>query len=176
MNTLFTGEKAYVVSGPVGAGDGLRIRVQTGDDFGWIALDLDDPPVVAVQPQCPPNPFSRSLTVREVSDLTLPERLHCFGDRSIIIEPVISRELPSDIPYGGAPNWLADHASLQVHGHGGFLSDDGPLGAHLDPAAGLVLIEGRWYRLQGQLDHPAASTCTRRIIADEMGLVDPRRR
>jgi len=174
VNHVFTGERLYVVSEPIILDGQAWIRVQIGDSFGWLMVELtiEEAPIVAVEPFCPADPFGRVLTVKEIADLTLAERLHCFGGRTITIEPVVSRQLPSDIPYGGSPAWLADEPSLQLHGRGGFLSADGPLGAHIDSASDLTLTENEWYAIEGRFDDLAALTCQRRIIADELGIVD----
>jgi hypothetical protein len=174
VNHVFTGEKVHVVSEPVVVEGEAWIRVQYGDFFGWIEVDpaSDGDPLIEVEPDCPDDPFGRTLTVKEVADLTQAERLYCLGGGTVTLEPVISRELPSDIPYGGSPDWLADEPSLELHGQGGFMSADGPLGAHIDSASDLALADGQWYVVEGRFDDLAALTCQRRIIADELGNID----
>lgn len=174
VNHVFTGEKLYVVSEPTFVDGEAWLRVQYSDIFGWLKVGPAPagPPIVAAEPECPDDPFGRPLSVKEVAELTPAERLFCLGGGTVTLDPVISRSLPSDVPYGGTPDWLADEPSLQLQGQGGFMSAHGPLGAHIDSASDLALADEQWYVVEGRFDDLAARICQRRIIADEMGVTD----
>ncbi len=175
IGSLYRGEKAFIVDVSVTDGGAPWARVQMGGTFGWIALDPDDPMLEPVEPECPEGPTDRVVEIAEVMAITQAERLHCFGGRTLRLSPVTSRELSNDTPYGGTPDWLADEPVLNLHGRGGFMSDDGPVLAHIAPESGVRLEEGTWYAIELRVDDPAARTCRRDLILEEMGVAEPAR-
>ena len=173
ISSIYTGEQAYVVAVSLTADGSAWLRVQTGaSTFGWIELDPKEPQLRVLEPACPEGPSDRVFEVAELMALPPWQRLQCFAGHPLRVEPVTSRTLTNDIPYGGTPEWLADEPSLNLHGRGGFMSNDGPLLAHIDPADGVRMEEGAWYSVELQVDHPASSDCRRDLILAELG-IDP---
>ncbi len=172
VSSLYTGEWLLIVSTPTDIDGTAWVRIQYGDgSFGWIGVDPDEPPIEAVEPECPPGPANRALEVPEIVALNPAERLLCFGDETITLTPVTWRTLRSDSPYGGEPEWLAEEARLHLYGHGGW-EREASLPAHFDPEQRVEIADQGWASIRGRFDHPGSSACVRDIELGGMGIVD----
>ena len=172
INHLFSGEEAYVVGMQRDDVGNVWMRVQIGGQFGWVREDPDDPPLTPAKPGCPEGPADRIVGVSELQALSPWERLLCLEGRDVAVSPALVARLPSDLPYGGTPEWLADEPSLHLFGAGGQMSDDGPLAVHVDPASQVRLEEGAWYAVTLEVNALVAPTCVRDLRLEELG-IDP---
>lgn len=172
VSTLFTGEWLLTLSVPSEQDGKTWIHVEYGDGiFGWLAIDPDDPPFEPVEPDCPEVPAGAALEVAEVVEMSVAERLICFGGETITLTPVTWRELTSDIPYGGEPEWLADETPLQLYGRGGW-DHEVPLPARIDPAVDIRMVPDSWGAITGSFDHPDSAGCTRDIDTEGLGILN----
>ena len=172
VSSLYAGEWLQAMSPPNMIAGVAWIRVQYGGGlFGWIGVEPDDPPLARLDPECPEGPNGRALEVSEVVEMTVVERLACFGADEITLTPVTWRDLQPDSLYGGEPAWLADDASLQLYGRGGWDLEE-PIGAHIDPNSAIELRGDGWASIRGRFDHPASNECARDIDLAGMGIVD----
>jgi len=127
--------------------------------YGW-AADAStggDPWLATVNPGCPPNagPLTEDYGRQPLDYLV------CFGGESRTYVGWLA-ELSSGCPPGpvqdGMP-WLACGSAYEL-----LASPEGPpgLGLFVDPGSGVDLdaVRGRWVRVTGHFDDPAAADCT----------------
>lgn len=158
--TLSTGDRVYIVAGPVSSG-GLRwYQVQAlerGSDtglntFGWVASSSKsgDPWLKAVSIACPTSP----VDLRVLAKLQPEEQLSCFGRRTIRFRGQSGGCGVSD-PATIKPYWLDAYSCVLKRGSSQIRAHDnapGSLFAKLTTTA--------WYEVTGHFDDRAASTCT----------------
>jgi hypothetical protein len=185
LGTLALGSSSYVADGPreadgytwwllAGRGippnSGCLSPIQTDPYdcpiwYGW-AADASaegDPWLATVNPGCPPNagPLTEDYGRQPLDYLV------CFGGASRTYVGWLP-ETPNETGLGcGDPRvtddglpWLACGTAAEL-----LASPDGPgpgLGLFLDPGSGIDLasVRGRWVRVTGHFDDPAAVDCT----------------
>jgi hypothetical protein len=111
-----------------------------------------------VTPDCPTAP-----TVTDLLALVPAERVLCFGDTELTLEPVVAAraEAAQGGSVDGTPEWLARDAVWRLYGEGGPDGVEGALAVAIAPSAGDELPAGPWLRVRGHFADPAAATCER---------------
>jgi hypothetical protein len=175
---LATGDRVFIVQGPVRANDYDWYEVvperpvidNIAEELptGWVAAaDHDGTPwLQAAPPECPPLP----VTLGQLLDLTAKARLACYGSRELTMEGVFLEAvtgyvsepcletLPTRCDY--SPRWLFVDAGMPVSppdetGASRWLSVIQDPERHL----GDIPVDGALLRITGSFDHPAARGC-----------------
>jgi hypothetical protein len=170
------GRRFLVVDGPVGheGTDWYLVDTARGmllpSGLAWIPGAYGARPLLrVVEPSCPAG----DVTVVDLLNLIPEERLRCFGNTEITLDPVMAALAPDDEVRGiqGTPAWLARDTRWRLFGAGGAEGLDGPLPVAIAPALGDTLPTNVWLSVRGHFDDAAASTCSR-SFPDEWGLPD----
>ncbi len=138
--------------------------------LAWIpGTDGERPLLRVVEPSCP----SGKVTVVDLLILIPEERLQCFGNTEITLDPVMASLAPEDQVRGveGTPAWLARDTRWRLFGAGGAEGVDGALPVAITPALGDTLPTNVWLSVRGHFDDAAASSC-RRSFPEEWGVPD----
>ncbi len=159
------GTRLNVVGGPVmHAGfDWYLVEWQhgmsVGSEFAWLpSTDGARPLIKVVSPACP----SGDAQVGALVAVKAAERVLCFGDRQLSLDPVIvGLEPGGNGEVGGDPAWLAKDSPWRLYGAGGIDGVDPPLAVAIAPDLGDSLPTGTWLSVQGHFDDAAAATCHR---------------
>ena len=129
--------------------------------YGWLpATDSGRPLLRIFEPACPPG----EVDVADLLALIPAERLRCFGNREIVLDPVIaSVEEQFGSGVEGTPAWLANDTLWRLFGAGGPEGVEGSLPVAISPTLGDTLPTNTWLSVRGHFDDPAGSTCTRTV-------------
>lgn len=167
------GHRYYVVDGPISVAgfEWYLVEWQHGTSYGaefvWLpATDGNRPLIRVVDPACP----SADVAVSDLLALLPTERVLCFGDRDMTLDPTIV-SLAEANPGGeveGTPAWLARDSLWRLYGSGGPDGLDGSLPFAIAPALGDALPTGTWLTVHGHFNDAAAATC-RRTFPGEWG-------
>lgn len=171
------GRRFLVVDGPVAneGTDWYLVDMAQGafypSAFGWLPATDDGRPLLrVVEPSCPAG----EVTVEDLLALIPGERLHCFGNSEMTLDPVMASLAGEDqVQSGvdGTPAWLARDTRWRLFGAGGPEGVDGALPVAIAPTVGDTLPANGWLSVRGHFDDAAAATCTR-SYPDEWGVPD----
>jgi hypothetical protein len=163
------GRRFGVVAGPLAhAGfDWYQVESQPGtsypSEFVWIpSTDNGRPLVRVVEPDCP----SGAPSIAELAVLQPLERIDCFGDSEVVLDPaiaVLTQDEGGNDAIEGTPDWLAGFSLWRLYGSGGPDGLDGALAIAIDPAVGEALPTDTWLMVTGHFDDAVAATCERRF-------------
>jgi len=128
--------------------------------FAWLpATDSGRPLLRIVEPACPTG----EVSVADLLALIPAERLRCFGNREVTLDPVTASlaEDQFEPAVDGTPAWLARDTRWRLFGDGGPDAVNGSLAVALSPTVGETLPLNVWLAVRGHFDDAAAATCTR---------------
>ena len=166
--TIYEGQLAYIVSGPVSHGGVLAYQVQHWGDLtrglrpdtviGWVPAQEALTTFVPVAPLCP----GRVGSILDVAGLQPFERLVCFGNRDLTLSPV-RRDDPGWGGISAKPSWLAVSDVPWLGGPEGadFLTG---LPVSVDPSTGIAIPRATWLTVTGHFDDAAAAECPRELV------------
>ncbi|HEX5590876.1 MAG TPA: hypothetical protein VFX65_11355 [Candidatus Limnocylindrales bacterium] len=164
------GDRYGIIAGPLAhAGyDWYQVEVQHGASYPaeylWIpSTDGVRPLVRVVEPACPDG---GSTAVVDLIYLQPLERVACFGDRDLVLDPAIAVRAVDEGGWGaieGSPEWLAPYSLWRLYGTGGPDGLDGALPFAIDPSLGDTIPTGTWLTVTGHFDDAAAATCERTV-------------
>lgn len=164
FNEVHPGDRLLIVDGPRRVGGVSWYRVEEALNSydglpGWMPSTFQGHPAVApVAPRCP----AAAVDVTTLVGLHPAERLGCFGDRPITLDPVILADDPHQTsPATGSPAWLADSAVVAMYGVSGPQGVDSPLLVRADPNSIATLPIDTWLEVTGHFDDPASTDCLR---------------
>ena len=118
-----------------------------------------------MESSCP----AADVSVADLLYLIPAERLSCFGNTELTIDPVIASL--ADVQYPaleGTPEWLAKDTRWRLFGAGGVDGLDGGLPVAVSPDLGRLPTDG-WLVVRGHFDDAASSTCSW-TYPDEWGI------
>ena len=158
------GRRFAVVGGPVSHHDTdwylVEDAIGTSYPTSWAWLPANDgtqPLVRVVEPVCP-----TSRTIDDILALLPAERVACFGDGELTLEPVVALRVEDGQGLvTGTPPWLAAETEWRLYGEAGPTGVDGAIAVTFDPSVGDDLPTGPPLRVRGHFDDPAAATCER---------------
>jgi len=175
VNEASAGRRFSVLDGPLSylGSDWYLVQSQVGTSYpgehAWLpATDGDQPLIGVVDASCPIG----DLTVTDLVYMHPAERLQCFGDRELALDPAIA-ELAEPNPGGevaGTPEWLAKDTFWRLYGSGGPDGVDGPLAVVISPSLGDSIPTGAWLTVRGHFDDAASATC-QRTFPEEWGAI-----
>lgn len=153
----------YVLDGPTAADGYEWLPVVKAVDFdapfaapaGWLAPASRDGEswVVPAQPTCPTE-----VTIEVLAATPPPLLLHCFGDRELRFDAVMTSCFHTD-PVIQDPAWLANNPCLlQSPSRPPGDSGGSSLTAHRHPSGAGPSASGIFH-VTGRFDHPDAETC-----------------
>lgn len=107
-------------------------------------------------PQCPDH----EPTLGDLIGMPL-QALSCFGSRVLTLAPIQVRNEGSELSFvlDGEPAWLAEGGEQVAYWFPEW-QDRGSMPIYIDPASDLHIPGHSWVELSGQLDHPAAQSCS----------------
>lgn len=159
------GRRYGVIAGPIAhAGyDWYGVESQPGTsypgEFLWLpSTDGIRPLVRIVEPACPTG----TPGVIDLVSMQPLERIACFGNRDLTLDPATARLAEDDGGLGqvqGTPDWLAPYSLWRLYGADGPDGLDGSLPIAIDPALGDAIPQDGWLRVTGHFDDPASATC-----------------
>jgi hypothetical protein len=164
------GARFYVVDLPPIVHHGTpwyRVEWQHGtsypSEFVWLPATNDNRPLVEVVDLACPSDLGGLLAVTDLLDMQPAERMLCFGDTELTIDPVtvVLAEPWAGDEMQGTPEWLAKNTLWRVFGSGGQDGVDGALPVAISPSLGDSLPTGTWLSIRGHFDDPASPTCRR---------------
>jgi hypothetical protein len=169
LSDAVPGRRFHVIDGPIThhGTDWYRVDVQLGTSYpselSWLPATNDGRPLLeVVDPACP-GAAGGAMAVFDLIYILPAERVACFGDREITIDPATATLAES---FGGedmqgAPEWLARDSLWRLYGAGGPDGVDGSLPFAIAPSVGDAIPTGTWLTVRGHFDDPAAASCTR---------------
>ena len=125
----------------------------------WAPSTDDGRPLLqVVEPACPTG----AVDVVAILDLIPAERLACFGNGELVLEPTMLGRLDLDVggPIVGTPEWLAEDPNLQLYGSDGPEGVEGALPVAIAPTVEQP-PQGVWLRVGGHFDDAASVGCVR---------------
>lgn len=160
------GRRFAIVDGPVTneGTDWYLADLSQGTSYpsalAWLpATDRGRPLLRVVEPTCP----SGSVSVADLLYLLPAERVSCFGNAEMTLDPVIAALADAATPaVEGTPAWLAKDTRWRLFGPGGVDGLDGGLPVAIPPDLGRLPTDG-WLVVRGHFDDAASSTCTRTV-------------
>lgn len=164
------GRRLHVVGGPlthVGTDWYLVDTEHSTSGFRelqWAPSTDDGRPLLqVVEPACPTG----AVDVVAILDLIPAERLACFGNGELVLEPTMLGRLDLDVggPIVGTPEWLAEDPNLQLYGSDGPDGVEGALPVALAPTVEQP-PQGVWLRVRGHFDDAASVGCVRTYPED----------
>ena len=112
-------------------------------------------------------------SIASLSGVTAAQRLACYGAGPFTIGPVqaLSRWDRSANP--GTPEWLAGPSTMRLQGPIGQGDPVMPVPVRVDPASGVTLPANAWIMVTLHLDDPAAASCARQTVLEDMPVGEP---
>ncbi len=170
LASVRAGLHLYVVSGPVDVNgvDWYLVQWLPTRSYpailGWIPAEGDGRALVRpIEPPCPRG----AVDVPTLVGLIPAERVGCFGDRTIVLRPVIAAEHNPALEVEGSPGWLAVDSRWRLYGADGPEGVEGYLQVFVSPDAGGSLPAGQWLEVSGHFDDAAAATRQRRFVGQD---------
>jgi hypothetical protein len=175
VNEAPPGRRFSVIDGPLShlGIDWYLVQSQVGTSYpgehAWLpATDGDRPLLAVVAADCPIG----DPTVTDLVYMQPAERLSCFGDRELTLDPAIA-VLAEPNPGGevaGTPDWLAKDTLWRLYDSGGPDGVDPPLAVVISPSLGDSIPAGTWLTVRGHFDDAASATC-QRTFPEEWGAI-----
>lgn len=170
VTVLSSGDRVYVVDGPIVANDAVWYRVQhpahrNVPGFVWISFETQaeaEAALVAFEPRCPSSPIDMEL----FEEMTPMERVLCFGDEPITLGPVFVIAIPPGTEeVSGNPAWLAGPAPWELYTTFNWpnATTEGTLSGRTEPGTNAQLASESWMEVVGHFDHPDAVGCSRQL-------------
>ena len=160
------GRRHHVVGGPVTHVGTAWYLVDTENSTSGLrvlqwAPSTDDgrPLLQVVEPACPTG----AVDVVAILDLIPAERLACFGNGELVLEPTMLGRLDLDVggPIVGTPEWLAEDPNLKLYGGDGPDGVEGALPVAIAPTVDEQPPQGVWLSVRGHFDDAASVGCVR---------------